>query len=34
MELSNKKERIVNWESDIPAEVPSGRINNVTVTSV
>jgi len=33
-ELSNKKERIVNWESDIPAEVPSGRINNVTVTSV
>ncbi len=33
-ELSNKKERIVNWESSIPAEVPSGRINNVTVTSV
>ncbi len=33
-ELSNKKERIVNWESDIPTEVPSGRINNVNVTSV
>ncbi len=32
-ELSNKKERIVNWESDIPAEVPSGRINNISVTS-
>ncbi len=33
-ELSNKKEKIINWESDIPAEVPSGRINNVNVTSV
>ncbi len=33
-ELSNKKERIVNWESDIPTEVPSARINNIKVTSV
>jgi len=33
-ELSNKKERIVNWESDIPSEVPSARINNIKVTSV
>jgi len=33
-EMSNKKESIVNWESSIPAEVPSALIRDLDISSI